>query len=159
MSLSPWKHGHRSIGSPRIYGMQTWGDYFTARQSLALTRLARLSRVFTDKSGDREHAIGRLLAVALSKLAELACANCRWEPVAECPRSIRTHRKATTLDRVHAAMILQSSGRAHALRALLKAEQERGLDFIRLANALSALYPKDCEEKRLLDAMLLAVPR
>ena len=29
----------------------------------------------------------------------------------------------------------------------------------RLANALSALYPKGCEEKRLLDAMLLAVPR
>ncbi len=32
-------------------------------------------------------------------------------------------------------------------------------DFLRLANALSALYPKDSEEKRLLDAMLLAVPR
>lgn len=56
-------------------------------------------------------------------------------------------------------MILQSSGRANALRALLRAEQERGPDFVRLANALSALYPKDSEEKRLLDAMLLAVPR
>jgi putative DNA methylase len=73
--------------------------------------------------------------------------------------SLRTHREATTLDRVHAAMILQSSGRANALRALLKSEQERGPDFVRLANALSALYPKDSEEKRLLDAMLLAVPR
>jgi putative DNA methylase len=73
--------------------------------------------------------------------------------------SLRTHREATTLDRVHAAMILQSSGRANALRALLKGEQERGADFVRLANALSALYPKDSEEKRLLDAMLLAVPR
>ena len=29
----------------------------------------------------------------------------------------------------------------------------------RLAHALSALYPKDSEEKRLLDAMLLAMPR
>jgi adenine-specific DNA methylase len=67
--------------------------------------------------------------------------------------------EATTLDRVHAAMLLQASGRANALRALLKAEQERGPDFLRLANALSALYPKDSEEKRLLDAMLLAVPR
>jgi putative DNA methylase len=73
--------------------------------------------------------------------------------------SLTTHREATTLDRVHAAMILQSSGRANALRALLKVEQERGPDFVRLANALSALYPKDSEEKRLLDAMLLAVPR
>jgi adenine-specific DNA methylase len=68
-------------------------------------------------------------------------------------------REATTLDRIHAAMLLQASGRANALRALLKSEQERGPDFLRLANALSALYPKDSEEKRLLDAMLLAVPR
>jgi len=66
---------------------------------------------------------------------------------------------ATTLDRVHAAMLLQSGGQANALRALIKAEQNRGPDFLRLANALSALYPKGSEEKRLLDAMLLAVPR
>ena len=39
------------------------------------------------------------------------------------------------------------------------AEQDRGPDFLRLANALSALYPKGSEEKRLLDAMLLPVPR
>jgi hypothetical protein len=73
--------------------------------------------------------------------------------------ALASRREATTLDRVHAAMLLQSGGRANALRALLKAEQERGPDFLRLANALSALYPKDSEEKRLLDAMLLAVPR
>ena len=65
----------------------------------------------------------------------------------------------TTLDRVHAAMLLQASGQTNALRALLKAEQDRGPEFLRLANALSALYPKDGEEKRLLDAMLLAIPR
>lgn len=67
--------------------------------------------------------------------------------------------EATTLDRVHAAMLLQSSGRANALRALIGAEQDRGPEFLRLANALSALYPQNSEEKRLLDAMLLAVPR
>jgi len=66
---------------------------------------------------------------------------------------------ATTLDRVHAAMLLQSGGQANALRMLIKAEQDRGSDFLRLANALSALYPKGSEEKRLLDAMLLAVLR
>ena len=32
-------------------------------------------------------------------------------------------------------------------------------DKLRLANALSALYRKESEEKRLLDAMLLAMPR
>ena len=72
---------------------------------------------------------------------------------------LRTRKEATTLDRVHAAMLLQASGRANALRALLKAEQDRSPDFLRLANALSALYPKESEEKRLLDAMLLAMPR
>ena len=65
----------------------------------------------------------------------------------------------TTLDRVHTAMLLQSSGHANALRTLINAEQDRGPDFLRLANALSALYPQGCNEKRLLDAMLLAVPR
>ncbi|MDI6872296.1 MAG: DUF1156 domain-containing protein [Bacillota bacterium] len=71
----------------------------------------------------------------------------------------RTHRHMTTLDRVHLAMLLQAGGQAHALRELIEAEQDRGPDFLRLANALSALYPRASEEKRLLDAMLLAVRR
>ena len=66
---------------------------------------------------------------------------------------------ATTLDRVHAAMLLQASGHSNALRTLIGAEQDRGPEFLRLANALSALYPRGSQEKRLLDAMLLAVPR
>ena len=72
---------------------------------------------------------------------------------------LETRHGATTLDRVHAAMLLQASGRSQALRNLLRAEQERSPDFLRLANALTALYPRGSEEKRLLDAMLLAAPR
>jgi hypothetical protein len=72
---------------------------------------------------------------------------------------LKKDRHATTLDRVHAAMLLQAGGQTNGLRALVKAEIERGPDFLRLANALSALYPKGSEEKRLLDAMLLAVPK
>jgi len=68
-------------------------------------------------------------------------------------------REATTLDRVHAAILLQAGGQATALRAMLEAEIGRSPDFLRLANALSALYPKESKEKRLLDAMLLAMPR
>ena len=67
--------------------------------------------------------------------------------------------EATALDRVHASMLLQSSGHSNALRKLIVAEQERGPEFLRLANALSALYPSGSDEKRLLDGMLLAVPR
>jgi putative DNA methylase len=72
---------------------------------------------------------------------------------------VLTRGEATTLDRVDAAMLLQAGDWANALRSLLKSEMERSPDFLRLANALSALYPKESEEKRLLDAMLLAVPR
>ncbi len=56
-------------------------------------------------------------------------------------------------------MLLQAAGRANALRALLRSEVERGPDFLRLANALAALYPKGSGERRLVEAMLLAVPR
>ena len=68
-------------------------------------------------------------------------------------------REPTTLDRLHAGMLLQASGRTEALRTLIRAEQERGPDFLRLSNALTALYPRGSEEKRLLDGMLLATPR
>jgi putative DNA methylase len=54
-------------------------------------------------------------------------------------------------------MLLQASGKATDFCALLKDEMSCP-DLLRLANALSALYPQGCEEKRLLDAMLLAVP-
>ena len=64
----------------------------------------------------------------------------------------------TTLDRVHTGMLLQASGQTNALHALVRVERERGPDFMRLSNALSALYPRDSEEKRLVDAMLLAAP-
>ena len=38
-------------------------------------------------------------------------------------------------------------------------ESSVGPDVQRLANALSGLYPRGSEEKRLLDAILLALPR
>ena len=68
-------------------------------------------------------------------------------------------RDPTTLDRVHAAMLRQASGQSAVLRAMLNEERERGTGFERLANALSALYHPASGEKRLLDAMLLAMPR
>jgi hypothetical protein len=60
---------------------------------------------------------------------------------------------------MHAAMLLQASGRSNALRPLLKAQTERSPDFLRLANALAALYPEGAEEKRPVQAMVQAAPR
>jgi hypothetical protein len=68
-------------------------------------------------------------------------------------------KQVTTLDRVHAAMLLQQGGRTAALRNLLTEEKKRGSEFEKLANALAALYPRETEERRLVEAMLLAMPK
>lgn len=68
-------------------------------------------------------------------------------------------RGARTRDHVHTAMLMQSAGRLNALRSLITFARQRGPDFLGLANALSALHPKDSDVKPRPDAMLLAVPR
>jgi hypothetical protein len=49
--------------------------------------------------------------------------------------------------------------RIHRDPGVLAGESWMGPDVRQLASAFSALYPKDSEEKRLVDAMLLAMPR
>lgn len=122
-----------------------------AGADLAAERIERVSR------GAEQLDLFSAAGLAESPSPDGAPKRGRKKDVAD--EALKTRREATTLDRVHAAMLLQSGGRAHALRSLLKSEIERSPDFLRLANSLSALFPKDSEEKRLLDAMLLAVPR
>ena len=61
----------------------------------------------------------------------------------------------TTLDRIHQSMILFAASRSEALKRFL-VEDGAGRDhrFWRLAQALSALYPPRCEEKRWVDGVL-----
>jgi len=61
----------------------------------------------------------------------------------------------TVLDRVHQSMILFASGRGEALRRFL-VEDGAGTDarFWKLAQSLSALYPKETDEKRWVDGVL-----
>lgn len=62
---------------------------------------------------------------------------------------------ATTLDRVHQAMLLFASGRGEALRRFLVQEGVgQGPLFWKLAQSLSALYPGGCDEKRWVDGVL-----
>jgi len=84
----PWRHGHRSIQSPRVYGMRSWSDYYTARQNVSLATLCEA--IASKNANGVTPAVAEISALLLSKFAELATANCRWEPVAECPRSIFT---------------------------------------------------------------------
>jgi len=61
----------------------------------------------------------------------------------------------TALDRIHQAMILFAAGRSEAVRRFL-IEEGVGRDsrFWTLAQALSALYPSNSEEKRWVDGIL-----
>ena len=105
----PWKHGHRSIGAPRIYGMKTWGDYFTARQKLSLSIfIQQLNKL--EKLGTISYLL-EPLSLIISKLSELSNANGRWEPVAECPRSIFSrHDLPATWDFAEGVTTSSSSG-------------------------------------------------
>ena len=67
--------------------------------------------------------------------------------------------ESTTLDLVQTAMLFQKYGKTAGLRNLMEREITRGPSFLRLANSLSALYPRNSEEKRLVDAVLLASRR
>jgi putative DNA methylase len=62
---------------------------------------------------------------------------------------------STVLDRVHQSMILFAAGRGELLKRFL-VEDGIGKDarFWKLAQSLSALYPKECEEKRWVDGVL-----
>ncbi len=62
---------------------------------------------------------------------------------------------ATVLDRVHQAMILFAAGRSEAIKRFL-VEDGAGTDarFWKLAQSLSALYPKESDEKRWVDGVL-----
>ena len=68
---------------------------------------------------------------------------------------VRSRIGETVLDRIHQSMILFETGRGEALKRLL-VEDEAGHDprFWRLAQALSALYPKGSDEKRWVDGVL-----
>jgi adenine-specific DNA methylase len=62
---------------------------------------------------------------------------------------------ATTLDRVHQAMLLFGSGRGEALKRFLVEEGVgKQSQFWKLAQSLSALYPSGSDEKRWVDGVL-----
>lgn len=60
----------------------------------------------------------------------------------------------TTLDRVHYSMLLFATGKGDALGRFLKEDVGRDTKFAKLAQALSALYPTQSEEKRWVDGVL-----
>ncbi len=76
------------------YGVRTWGDLFTARQMLCLLSFAAAVRECVGelerKGVDSEQvkAVATYLACALDKVAEIGNILGRWEPVAQCTRTV-----------------------------------------------------------------------
>jgi len=63
-------------------------------------------------------------------------------------------RVATVLDRFHQSMILFAAGRSALKQFLVEDGAGRDQRFWQLAQALSALYPSQTEEKRWVDSVL-----
>ncbi len=68
---------------------------------------------------------------------------------------LKPHAGATVLDRLHQSMILFAAGRGEALRRFLVDDGvATDARFWKLAQSLSALYPKGTDEKRWVDGVL-----
>jgi adenine-specific DNA methylase len=70
----PWRHGHRAVGSPRVYGMREWGDLFTARQLMANEVLRQAIEGF----GSVHSVLRETASLALSRRTDISTALCRW---------------------------------------------------------------------------------
>lgn len=81
---TPDKSGHRSVGSPSIYGITMWKDLFTPRQLLTLTTLTRLvnESIKTMNYGNEKEfatAIHTILGLSISRYADINNSFCMWE--------------------------------------------------------------------------------
>ena len=78
-----------------VYGLTRWEDYFTARQGLALSTIARLirelpysEREFVDRG--MYDAVRTCLALGLGRLADRCSSVCRWDPTPTASGVINT---------------------------------------------------------------------
>lgn len=75
-----WKNNPIRV---HLYGITRWGDMFSPRQQLALATYARLVRKASEQESRASEpafaeAVGVLLALALSRLADISNAHCQW---------------------------------------------------------------------------------
>jgi len=71
-----------------LYGMNTWGDYFTPRQALSLSILNKYiqsagDRISFEFDVDFSTAVQTILAISLDRIADIGNSLCRWKPSME----------------------------------------------------------------------------
>ena len=114
--------------------------------------LSRLRQLFGD---DFKAAAGRIRRDSESEGSPLLDGGKRPAKGAERGGAVADDGR-TTLDRVHMAMLLHQGGKSHALRDLIADEKSRGPNFLRLVNALAALYPRGGNELRWVEGVASA---
>lgn len=117
-----WKPEGRMSSHPQYmgtvrYGLDEWHKLFTPRQLTALTSLydaipivremvirdfrrrARETHASANESEATSYAdsIITYLVLALGKLSEISTSICRWEPIAQCPRTIFARQSVSML--------------------------------------------------------------
>lgn len=143
----------------RNYGLTTHADLFSPRQLDTLLTLSDLlpiirSEVREAGSATDQYAdlIVTLLALCVSKLADLANSLCRWEPAAECPRQLFARQAIPMLwDYAEGNPLGNSSGSfmtiventARALKGPLVEYERPGTVAVDQANAATRDYPRD----------------
>ena len=79
---------HTFVNRGPIYGMVTWEDYFTPRQLLALSTLARLTceaskKLAFEQRNELTIAVQTCLALAVDRQADATSSLCRWHTTGE----------------------------------------------------------------------------
>lgn len=125
----------------QAYGMEQHADLFTNRQLNLMTLLCKLVgrardlvRLHSDGDEAYADAVSTYLGLAVSKLADLSCQLCAWDPTVECPHHLFTRQAIPMVwDFAESNPFSSSSGSFGVLlegnvRALLSG----GFDFERL---------------------------
>lgn len=78
-----------------IYGLQCWGDYFSPRQQLTLSTIARIIGGLSDRKSsfdesELQQAVQTCLSLGLGRLADRCSSICRWDPTPTASGVINT---------------------------------------------------------------------
>lgn len=78
-------HYHSFVNRGPIYGMNSWSDYYTSRQQLALGTMVRLAAEEVGVKGDPDfaRAVQTCVALALSRQVDATSSLCRWHVTRE----------------------------------------------------------------------------
>lgn len=76
-----WKNNPIRV---HLYGIVRWGELFSPRQRLSVSTYARLARQAAiearkDRDAGLAEAVGAVLALSVSRLADISNAHCQWE--------------------------------------------------------------------------------